>query len=319
MRTGMESELIEALKKIIAYEEQKVKEYETNPIYEGLPHTPFWDTQDVGIPWHIVNKLNISGYLNVIGGRRKSYYLKDREKVKGEIERYETISKEEPAPSTPLEIPSDLFDVIEGYDDLKKVVLRSIQSDEPVHILFVGIPGTAKSLFLQEIERIGGYFVTMGTTSKVGLRDIIFDETPRYLIIDEIDKLTNRKDISALLTWMESGRIKIDLHEKHEERRGKGWVFGACNTTKSLPPELLDRFMVFHLRRYEPEQFVRIVKNYLVKRVGIMPKLAGYIANRVVTYTTSVREAIRIARIAKNEKEVDEIISVLQRYRGETK
>jgi len=43
-------------------------------------------------------------------------------------------------------IPEDLFDSIVGYDDVKEFIKMSLMSNEPVHCLFVGPPGTAKSI-----------------------------------------------------------------------------------------------------------------------------------------------------------------------------
>ena len=301
------AELREALTKILAYEEYKEQEYRR----KNLPTDVWWTWQDVAVDWPIIKKLLLAGYLEVIGGRHKYYRLKNREEIKKLLAEPEEPQK----PSNePLTLPPDLFDVIEGYDDLKKFIKLSLTAPDPVHILLVGPPGTAKSLFLSEIERLGGYYVTMGTASKVGLRDVIFEETPRILVIDEIDKLNNRKDIASLLTWMESGRIIITVSGRKEQKTGKGWVFGACNTTKGLPPELLDRFQVFHLKPYSPEQYKRVVTNYLTKRLGKPEELASYIAEKVSTYTDSVREAIRVARLANTKKDVDMIVGIITKY-----
>jgi len=43
-------------------------------------------------------------------------------------------------------IPQDLFESIVGYDDVKEFIKMSLMSNEPVHCLFVGPPGTAKSI-----------------------------------------------------------------------------------------------------------------------------------------------------------------------------
>ena len=142
-----------------------------------------------------------------------------------------------------------------------------------------------------------------------------FDELPRILIIDELDKISDSRDLSALLTWMESGRIIITKHGLRDERRGKGWVFAACNRLKGLPPELLDRFQIFHIKPYEPDQYKRVVTNYLVKREGVKRELAKYIAERTAEYTNSVREAIRISRIAKTKSKVDKVIATIQKFR----
>nr|MDO8081719.1 AAA family ATPase [Candidatus Freyarchaeota archaeon] len=205
--------------------------------------------------------------------------------------------------------------MIEGFDDIKEFIRRSLNAEEPVHVLLVGAPGTAKTLFLMEIERLGGRFITAGTSTRVGIRDVLFDETPRILIVDEVEKVSDQKDLSALLTWMESGRIIVTKHGMQGEKRGKVWVFGACNSDEKLSPELKDRFQVFYIKSYTEEQFRRIVANYLSKRMKVRRDLAAYIAERVGEYTTSVREAVRVARISKSKKDVDSNISIIKKYK----
>jgi len=311
-------EIRSALKRIIEYEEKQMEIFRTDPIYKGLQNPqPWWELMDIPVEWHIVRKLILAGIVKKIA--KKTYRLVDREQVKKMLEEYEKcqkIQEEEVITEKTINIPQDLFDVIEGYDDIKEFILMSLRADEPVHCLLIGAPGTAKSLFLMELERLdGSRFVTAGTATKVGIRDIIFEELPRILLIDEIDKISDPKDLSCLLTWMESGRIIIAKHGKREERRGKGWVFAAGNRIDKLPPELIDRFQVFHIKPYTREQFKRIVTNYLVKRKNIDHELASYIAEKVGEYTVSVREAIRIAKLAKSKEQVDKIIEIIRRYR----
>jgi predicted ATPase with chaperone activity len=42
-----------------------------------------------------------------------------------------------------------VFDKIVGYDGIKRTFLRSLTSKEPVHILLIGPPGQAKTMFLK--------------------------------------------------------------------------------------------------------------------------------------------------------------------------
>jgi hypothetical protein len=41
-----------------------------------------------------------------------------------------------------------LFNPIIGFDDIKEIFQLSIKADKPVHILLVGPPASAKSLFM---------------------------------------------------------------------------------------------------------------------------------------------------------------------------
>jgi SpoVK/Ycf46/Vps4 family AAA+-type ATPase len=84
-----------------------------------------------------------------------------------------------------------IFDQIVGYDGIKRTFLRSLNSKKPVHILLIGPPGQAKTLFLKSIletfEEKKTFFTVGGNASKAGLIDVLFDARPKYLLVDEID------------------------------------------------------------------------------------------------------------------------------------
>ncbi len=300
---------VEVLKLAVEHEERHAND----------EHYLGWDWSDVRAYPATINKLIIKGIVrkSYNSANFTNYKLVDLEAAKKALSILESqrskpvsIEKEE------QEIPPDIFDVVEGYDDLKEFILASLNAEEPVHILLVGPPGTAKSLLLSEIERLeGARYVSMGTATKVGLRDIIFEETPRYIIIDDLDKLSDKRDIAALLEWMQFNRITVVMHGFRETRRGKGWVFASANRLKGIYPELIDRFQVFHIKPYKPEEFHRVVTNYLHKRKKVPIELAEYIATKVGEYTVSVREAVRIARIAKTKEMVDKFVEIAKKYR----
>ncbi|MGC1929105.1 MAG: hypothetical protein WA667_09030 [Candidatus Nitrosopolaris sp.] len=71
-----------------------------------------------------------------------------------------------------------IFDNIIGYEGIKRTFIRSLNCEEPVHILLVGPPGQAKTLFLKSLlETFGGeaFFIIGGNASKSGLIDVLFD------------------------------------------------------------------------------------------------------------------------------------------------
>jgi len=311
--TVSDPEMREALRKIVEYEEQKLKEYETNPIYADLPEEakqPWWDWRDVGVDWRVVHRLNIAGFLKATGGRRKYYMLKDRERVKQMLQ--ESVK---PLRVEKVEVPEDLFDVVEGFDDLKLFLKMVLKKDAKVHVLLVGPPGVAKSAILKEIERLpGSYFTTGGTTRRAGLAETLIELQPRFLIIDEIDKVVDPKDLSALLTLMEDQRVVVTKHGMRTSVSFRCNVFAAANRLKNLPPELIDRFEVFHIKPYTPEQARRVIVAYLTKRMGKPQRLAEYIADRVLTYSTSIREAIRVAELCDSEEEVDTVVRIVKKY-----
>ena len=280
--------------------------------------TEGFEYDDVGVPPWYLKKLSEIGVLKVVyrSNKHTNYDLAvpvgDLEAVLSEYLGGAQGTGQEQKP----ELPPDFLEVVEGYDDLKEIIKQSILNDEPVHILLVGPPGTAKSLILMEIERLPNTaFVTMGTATKAGIRDVLLYRRPRYLIIDEIDKLNDVNDISVLLTLMESGRLVVTLHKMRVDAPMKVWVFAAANTTKGLPPELLDRFMVFKLKPYSKDEYIRIVTNVLVKRYGKDEELARYIAEKVSEYTTSVREAIRYAKLCQTKECIDKVFNTIMKYR----
>jgi len=306
-------EIRECLKAIIKYEEREEARRRSDPIYKDLDTTPYWELLDIPVEWKHVRKLIYAGIVRKVA--KRWYILTDREKAKEMLETYEALTSGEEVPTEVGEVPEDLFDVIEGFDDLKWWFKKTLEADKPVHTLLVGPPGVAKSLFLLELSRVpGGMFVTAGTSSKVGLRDILVERRPRLLLVDEIEKITSPLDLSVLLTMMESQKVVVAIHKRYEEVQVKCSVVAAANTLKRLPIELIDRFQVFHIKPYTPEQAKRILVRYLVEREGVKPDLAKYIAEKVTRYTTSVREGIRLARICETKEDVDRVLSILRKY-----
>ncbi len=86
-----------------------------------------------------------------------------------------------------------IFDSILGYDGIKRTFSRSLISKEPVHVLLVGPPGQAKTLFLKCILETFGekkaFSPVGGNASKSGLIDVLFTMQPSYLLIGEIEHL----------------------------------------------------------------------------------------------------------------------------------
>ena len=87
--------------------------------------------------------------------------------------------------AAPIAFPEDIFDPVVGYDDVKWLLRRSLASERLLHFLFVGPPASAKSLLLMELERLDGAYYAVGSSStRAGLRQLLFDLRPRILLID---------------------------------------------------------------------------------------------------------------------------------------
>lgn len=217
---------------------------------------------------------------------------------------------------TALEIPDDLFDIIEGYDDLKNILRLSLESSRPVHVLLYGPPATAKTLFLSELARLdGARYALGGTSTRAGIVDFILESRPRFLIIDELEKMDSR-DYSSLLSLMETGYVSRLHKSAKESTKIRTWVFAGANNINKLPQELLSRFMRVHIKAYSEEDFKRVAYSVLTKREGTDPEIAGYIINKLSGVTKDVRDAVRVARLARSMDEVDSILAVTRDSHG---
>ncbi len=83
------------------------------------------------------------------------------------------------------------FGNIEGYDDIKDIVRRALDAEDNYNLLFTGPPASAKTLFLLGILDIrkddGVYCDGSNTTSRI--LDVLEEERPRIICIDELDKM----------------------------------------------------------------------------------------------------------------------------------
>ena len=138
-----------------------------------------------------------------------------------------------------------LFDKVLGYEGIKRTFVRSLTSEEPVHILLVGPPGQAKTLLLKCILQTFGekkaFFTVGSNASKSGLIDVLFNTQPSYLLIDEIEHLKPEYQ-TTLLSLMETGILAQTMHSKVRQMHLKTWVFATSNGTKKLSEPLLSDF-----------------------------------------------------------------------------
>ncbi len=217
-----------------------------------------------------------------------------------------------------LYIPDDLFDPIVGFDDIKEVLLRSLKSPRPVHQLLHGVPASAKTLFLLELERVGDARYTLGSSStKAGLRQLLMEDQPQILLIDELDK-GNRRDHSILLSVMETGLVVDGRYDRHLKVKLETRIFAGANSTEKLPQELLSRFGGgLRVDPYTPQEFLTVAERVLVSREHVDPGMARVVAKAVLTelHSRDVRDAIRVLRLAGGLEEVPRVVQTLRRRR----
>jgi len=206
--------------------------------------------------------------------------------------------------------PGDMFSEIIGYESPKRQIFLALSAPEPVHILLEGPPATAKSLFLEGLATLPGSVYRFGDAiSRAGIRRLLMDEKPPYLIIDELDKISPEDD-TAMLEFMERQRASMTKTGINRDEAVNIRVFAAANRTNRMRPELLSRFHRIKLKDYTQEEFRAVARAYLKKR-GIPADLATLIADSVAGRTRDIRDCRRIASMARTPEDVQFLIGEL--------
>ena len=179
---------------------------------------------------------------------------------------------------------------IVGFDNVKRSVGMMLFSDEPIHILLLGDPGTGKTDILSsaaKLSPISSFGLGSGTSS-VGLSVTIKgNEVEKGLLpladeglcaIDELN-LMKSKDYAALYNAMEKGFVSYDKGGKHHQfdarikllatanPKGDKFKGSTMDEIKSQIPfesALLSRFnMIFLIKRPNLDEFKEISKEIL--------------------------------------------------------
>jgi holliday junction DNA helicase RuvB len=67
-----------------------------------------------------------------------------------------------------------LFHNIVGYEDVKALYEMAVKAEKPVHLLLVGPPASAKSLFMSSLTKLERSYYAVGSSStKSGIFDYI--------------------------------------------------------------------------------------------------------------------------------------------------
>jgi replication-associated recombination protein RarA len=210
------------------------------------------------------------------------------------------------------------FSNVVGYPEIKRLLLRSIVSKEPVNILLTGPPSSSKTLFLLEmLEGLDDtYFIDAVGASGAGMTEHLFSNNTKYLLIDEIDKM-KKNDQAALLNVMETGILsETKLKGKTRQKKAKLWIFATSNYVERLSGPLRSRFMELHLEEYTYEEFTEIVRRLFKKKYHMSEELSEKIAYAVWNTMRSkdIRDAINIAKLTKSTTDVDWLVDVQMKY-----
>lgn len=293
--------LQEILRRFVKAEcEERQKEYFLGLEWCDIPANPRY-----------LSDLAIRGILRVTNKSNKSihYVLNDLEltdKVLRKIDGQEVaLDLKEPEER----IPDNFLNTLVGYDDLKELIIRSLHAEKPLHLLLIGPPASGKSIVLSEIDRLPRSRVALGGSStKAGITQLLSEQRPRYLIVDEIDK-ANSEDLSTLLSLMESGLVSITKGHRQEQIRMKTWVFAGGNSLKSIAPELASRFEIKYLEPYTKEDFIVVAERVLTMRENTNHEIAKLIASTVVNRSQDIRDVIKFRR-AMQAQTTEEVVNV---------
>ncbi len=201
-----------------------------------------------------------------------------------------------------------MFDDIIGFEGIKRTFVRSLTSKEPVHILLVGPPEHAKTLFLkcilEHFVEKEAFFTVGGNASKSGMIDALFDLGPKYLLVDEIEHLKPEYQ-TTLLSLMETGLLSQTVHKKVRQTHLKTCAFATINGTKKLSEPLLSRSRVMYLNEYNFSQFYEIYVKKMLSE-GLNRNAADKITMSVWEQlpNPNIRNCIQIGRLVKNEPNI---------------
>lgn len=278
----------------------------------------FW----LGFEWFDVHanpqtlkKMVTSKLLDVTFSSHSStnYRIADPDLVRETIQ---TLS--EPASQPEHEVPSDLFDSIVGYADVKALVRYALEAEKPAHLLLSGPPASAKTMFLLELRRLPqSYYALAATLTAAGLADILFVYEPRFILIDEVERLAP-EHIGVLNSLMATGIVSETKHGKTRELELDTRVFAAGIRVEKLPQDLLSRFTKLHFDPYTEREFIEVSQKVLTSRENTSREDAEYIAKSLWQLhgkNADIRQCVQIARLSQGARQrIDEVLTALRKY-----
>jgi holliday junction DNA helicase RuvB len=181
----------------------------------------------------------------------------------------------------------------------------ALESNHTCSILLTGPPASAKTLFFQSLMKLkDSHFIDCSNATKSGIVDYVFDHKSKYLLLDELDKLST-KDQTFLLNLMETGIVSETKYNKTRRMELKTSVFATSNSVEKIIHPLQSRFFIVKMQAYTYEQFYNITIRLLTSNhYNVDEKIAKATADAVWKTSRNIRESIRIAKIAKTVEDV---------------
>jgi replication-associated recombination protein RarA len=211
-----------------------------------------------------------------------------------------------------------VFQDIEGYNDIKKLMMRCIVSSEPTHVILDGPPASGKTVFLLSMQKglDNAYFVDCTNATGPGMVDYLLSHDVRYLLLDEVEKMPKR-DQNVLLNMMETGVLTSTKVKKTYEKKMNVSIFATTNDMESLSKPLRSRFLDFSLPEYTFEEFDRLSVKLLGQRYRRSPELSHKVADAVWNTIKSkdCRDILQVGKLSRNISDADFVISTLKKYK----
>jgi MoxR-like ATPase len=175
----------------------------------------------------------------------------------------------------------DFFSQIVGYVDIKKLILKCIQSDS-MHVILDGPPASAKSMFLMEMEKNlnNTYFVDCTNATGPGMVEYLFKNDVKYLLLDEVEKMS-KTDQNVLLNVLETGILTSTKVRKTDSKKMNISVYATTNDIDAISKPFRSRFMEFSLPSYTYEEFCDIAVNLLGNRYNSDEELSLKVADTI--------------------------------------
>ena len=276
----------------------------------------------LGFEWFMVHtpvptlhKMVVEKVLDITLATRSGTHFKVREP---ELVLEVVKALEAPTPELPLKtIPDDLFNIIVGHNNTKTLVKYAIEAEKPVHLLLTGPPASAKTLFLMELARLPeSYYCLAQTTTQAGLANLLFTYQPRYLLIDEVDRLTG-EHIGVLNSLMATSYISESKFGKTRAMELPTKVFAAGIKIHTLPKDLLSRFTRLRFDPYTEQDFIEVSTKVLSTLEATSEDLAGTIAKAIWVKNqeaSDIRQCVQIARLCRGDPErAEEVLRILRK------
>lgn len=325
-------EYIEILEKIIEHEESlDESDFEGKASLERFnenhdtEHTMYWRNTDIKAHPSKLYQLEVNGFLDrIIDSNSSTHYSMShmRGDIKDTINNIKDQYDSDGFPVVEHDFPDEdeldgVFDDVVGYEDVKWLMKRAMSSEDIVNVLFVGPPGSAKTVFLMCIDKLeSSEFISGKPTSGPGFMDMMFERKPKYVAIDELDDM-EKDDQKNLSDYTENGiLVETKGGGKARKMRTNTKTFAAANSRDSIINQIENRFTDLTFEPYTQDEFIEVCEHILSRNEGKTKSQARDIAHAIwdIEGWGNVRKAIQTARLSDGDPK--KVLSVLDEYSG---